>query len=299
MKIGIDVGGSHIGIALIKNDVDIIFKKDYNYTINEKIDNNFISNFIINSIKKTLEVNSLNITDITLVGIAFPGIVQNGIIIKSDNLNVYNLNLKDLLTKEFNVLVIIRNDAKCAALYEKKYGSLTQSTNSIFLTLGTGIGGAVFVNNTMLNYPTCNGFEVGHMVIHLNGKKCNCGRKGCFEKYASMKYLKENIKSYLNNHNLSGIEIKNIICRNTNPKIEKIINEYIDNLSIGIVNLINIFEPDTIAIGGSFSYYDDILLNKLIHNIKNNKTIFNTNLFPNIVLAKFKNEAGILGSIIK
>src|SRR5699024_532871 len=113
------------------------------------------------------------------------------------------------------------------------------------------------------------GCEFGHMIIEKNGRQCKCGKKGCFERYASMKILKDSIRSELGlDEKTRGQEIFDIIRNNNseNPnyeRIEKTVNEFIENLAIGISNLVNVFEPEAIGIGGSFVYFEEVLLNRL------------------------------------
>ena len=113
----------------------------------------------------------------------------------------------------------IRNDAKCAALAENKIGALKDYKRSIFLTLGTGIGGAVIINNELLDTGELPGCEFGHMVIQRDGIKCNCGKQGCFEKYASMKALKTNLRKNLGlDEKTRGQELLDIIRKNLKMK---------------------------------------------------------------------------------
>ena len=111
------------------------------------------------------------------------------------------------------------------------------------------------------------------MIIQKNGLECKCGKKGCFEKYASMKAFKDNLRKELGlNEKARGQDLLDIIRKNQdNPKIKRVINDYIDNLSIGISNIVNIFEPEVIGIGGSFVYFSDILLDKLKEQKKKNE----------------------------
>ena len=133
------------------------------------------------------------------------------------------------------------------------------------------------------------------MVLYKDGISCNCGRKGCFEKYASMSALKREICKELGLENINGEQLKNILEDETNPKINKIVDCYIEDLSVGIANIINIFEPEVISIGGSFTYYQDTLFKKLKDRISMEE-LFNKNNPPKIVLAKLKNDAGIIGA---
>jgi len=301
MKIGIDIGGSHIGIGLINDAGKIIKKieKDMSIGSNNENFNNILLNNLIELITELMDKSKVEISKIKLIGIAVPGTVSDTHIIKAENLHIKDLNIVSEINKYFNVPVNLRNDAKCAALAEKEYGSLKKSEDAVFLTIGTGIGGAVFLNGNLLRPKMYEGFEIGHMVIEKDGIKCNCGKCGCFEKYASMKALKDTIQKEYDKVDLTGQEIKVLIDENIETeKMQKIINEYIKNLSFGIANLINIFEPDTISIGGSFVYYKDILLSKLEEKLKEKNATFNGRKDIKIVLAKLKNDAGIIGATL-
>ena len=114
-----------------------------------------------------------------------------------------------------------------------------------------------------------------------------------------MKALKDKLQKELKNENLTGEELKELLLNNNNGKVEKVLDEYIENLSIGIANLINIFEPQTISIGGSFVFFKDILLDRLVRNLKEKNMLFNNQEPPKIITAKLKNNAGIIGSVIE
>lgn len=300
MKIGVDLGGSHIAVGLINNMGKIVAKeeKDIRLDMIQGEQYQDLVDLIIELINKVLEDNKTDITKISLIGLAIPGVVSDTHIIKASNLGIENFNIVSEINKYYNVPIKLRNDAKCAAMAEKNYGSLKKSQDAIFLTLGTGIGGAVFLNDELLKPKKHEGFEIGHMVIQKDGVQCTCGRKGCFERYASMKALKEQVAKELNLGQITGEEFKDVLEKNKeNAKVNEIIDEYIKNLSLGISNLINIFEPEKISIGGSFAYYQDILLEKLKKEIQNEK-IFASIELPKIVVAKLKNDAGIVGAVL-
>lgn len=143
--------------------------------------------------------------------------------------------------------------------------------------------------------------EIGHMTININGEKCTCGRFGCFETLASMKKLKDDIKEKLKlDSETTGKEIRELLEDiNTYNKVKHILDEYIHNLSEGLKNIINIFNPETISIGGSFAHYKDILLDKLIKEISGEESLFIKKNIPKIVIATLKNEAGIIGATIR
>ena len=294
MKIGIDLGGSHIAIGVINNEGFIVEKVEKRLLSKEKKNIKIaVESYIIENVKKLNKKYK-----ITEMGIAVPGTVCGTEIVKSVNLDVKNYKLIDNLKKQIDLPMKIRNDAKCAAIAECKIGALKNYKRSIFFTLGTGIGGAVIINGKLLDTGDLPGCEFGHIIIQKDGIKCNCGKNGCFEKYASMKALKNNLRNSLGlDENTRGQELLDMIRKNQEDKrIKKIVDEYIEYLSIGMSNLINVFEPEAIGIGGSFVYFSDVLLDKLKSNIQNKKYLFNNRKELIIVPAALGNDAGIIGS---
>ena len=230
-----------------------------------------------------------------------PGIVKESKIKYSVNLGISNYDLKDILKKEFpNIDIHIKNDAKCAGLAEKNLGALKKFDDCIFICLGTGIGGASFYNGKLITPKRSSGFEFGHMIIQKNGEICRCGSKGCFEIYGSMRRFKNDIRACLNfSEEIEGEKLLNSIKENLKKeKIINVINEYIENLCIGISNIVDLLEPEAICIGGSFVYYKDILLEKLKKELYNSDYIFYKENMPQIVVAELGNDAGIIGSAL-
>lgn len=299
-KIGIDLGGSHIAIGVI----------DKNGKILEKTEKR-LKGIITAEVKKVIEETIFETVEkyrkeykIDEIGIAIPGTVNKNEVIKSVNLGLKNYKIVDVLNKKINIPIKIKNDAKSAAIAESNFGSLKGYNRVLFLTLGTGIGGAVIINNKLLDTGDLPGCEIGHMVIEKDGLECNCGRKGCFEKYASMKAFKNNLRKTLGyDENFSGKELLALI-KNTKKEdknynvINKIKQEYIEYLSIGLANLINIFEPEVIGIGGSFVYFEDVLLDDLKNEIISKDMLFNKRKEINIQTAVLGNEAGIIGAVL-
>lgn len=296
MKIGIDLGGSHIGIGLVQDNGQILEKQEIEIFSKEQIEQQ-IESTIVEKIDLLRKKHGITIDNIETIGIASPGTVLHGIILKAENLELENYPIVEILKKHFDVPIFLKNDAKCAALCELEYGSLKPYENSVFLSIGTGIGGAVIWNHELLVPTKYPGFEVGHMTIEKGGRDCKCGKKGCFERYASIVALKnEIISKYQLQQLLTGKQLLDFIKEHEKEsKMQQILEQYIEDLSIGLANLINIFEPDAICIGGSFIYYEDIILEKLKEKLKSNQLLFNDSM-PNIMLATMKNDAGIIGA---
>ncbi len=297
MNIGIDLGGSHIGIGLIDNG-EIKYKLEKDIYENEKGKENILTliNTLINEI---LQKNNIEKGNIEIIGIACPGIEENGIIKKANNLNIEYFELQTEMQAIYpEVKINVRNDAKSAAIAEKRYGVLSQYDNAVMLTIGTGIGGAVFYNNELLKGNRSEAFEIGHMVIEKNGSTCSCGNKGCFEAYASITCLKQRLVRDLNiDYELAGPAIVEIL-KQKDIVTEQILDEYIDSLAVGLANIINIFEPQAIALGGSIVFYKDLIMDKLLIKLRKEEYVFNEDAIPDILMAKLNNDAGMIGSTI-
>lgn len=299
MKIGIDLGGSHIGVGIIQGG-KVVYKVEKDLKDKEKGEENILK-LIILEINSIISQNNLKLEEIEKIGISCPGIVEKGVIRRANNLKIEKTEIEDKLKKVFkNINIQVRNDAKCAALAEKEYGTLHGYNDSIMLTIGTGIGGAVFYNGSLLEGKKSSAFELGHMIINKNGEKCSCNSKGCFEAYASIGNLRKKVQKELKiEKEITGVELVKILKnKDKNKTIDIILKDYINNLAIGIANLINIFEPEIIALGGSIVYYEDIILQELKDILEKEEYIFNKNNIPKIVMARLNNDAGMIGATI-
>lgn len=294
MKIGIDLGGSHIGIALINENNVIVEKNEMDIEKRENIENEILAviDYYINKFKQSNQIE--------LIGIASPGNPNNKDLCISNivNLGIKKLDLSNIYHK-YNIPIKLKNDSKSAGLAEFKYGSLKKYKDAVFLCLGTGIGSAVFLNGNLLQANKYVGFELGHIVIEKNGEQCNCGKKGCFETYCAMKRFKEKAKKILNITNITSEALQEEIKKNkNNEEIAKLIDEYINNLIIGLSNVIDIFEPEAISFGGSFVYFKDLFYEKLVKEMHKRRYTFNKDDVPEIVLAELQNDAGMIGAVI-
>lgn len=300
IRIGVDIGGSHVGVGVIKNGnlIDmsgIDLSKQDKQNIKEAL-----VNHILELINEVLDDTQLSISEIEMIGIAAPGTIKDNIIVKSPNLGLFKFDIISELQKTINLPMQIRNDSKCAAIAEKYYGSLKDADDCVFLCMGTGIGAAVFIGGKLLEPKRYAGFEIGHMVIVKDGLQCNCGKRGCFETYASMRALKRNIAEVLEiDNDFTGRYLNEKLLDFNNEKIEKVIDEYLDYLKVGLCNIIDIFEPEVISLGGSFAYYEDNpIFKKLLDKLKEPNSTYNQESSPEIKVAKFKNDAGIIGATV-
>ena len=324
MKIGIDLGGSHIGIGLLNNDNRIVNK------IEKDIDE--IGRYekqILKFIDEQIEILKKN-NRIDLIGIATPGNIKGNCMENLVNLGIKRLDFSGLIEKNKDIIFQINNDSKAAGVAEMEYGALRKYKDAVFLCLGTGIGSAVFLNGKLLKANKNIGFELSHMIIDKNGLKCNCGKRGCFETYCSIKRFKENIANILNLKESSSEEINEILEKimitDKNGKdsillnllgnetsivygklciseqdvlrVREVVEQYISDLIIGLSNIIEIFEPEAICLGGSFVFFKNIFYNKLVEEMNKRKYVFNKDNLPKIILAELKNDAGIIGAVL-
>lgn len=308
-------GGSHIAMGIVENGkiikkIENKINQIDNFNITEILEQTILEN-IIKLSNQVIETEIKN-KKIESIGIAVPGTVNETSICKCVNLGIKNYSIVkrlntlfidyQVLFEQLPIKINLQNDAKCAAIAENEYGVLKDYQNSIFLTLGTGIGGATIINNKLLKGSKVSGYEFGHMIIEKEGLECNCGKKGCFELYGSMKKFKNDLKTSLNLNEFTTsrqlvelLKYDKALNRN-DEKIKKVVQEYTENLGIGISNLINIFEPDVIGIGGSFAYFEEFLIEKLKEKILSGNLLFNKRDDIIIKSAILKNDAGIIGA---
>lgn len=295
MKIGIDMGGSHVAIGIVNENGKIIekFEKDIK-TVGDQAKAE-ISTYIIEIISKIKEKHNIE-----KIGIGSPGTPRDGVLTNLINLKIKEFDISSILMEHFDIPVLLKNDAKCAGLAEKTYGALKEYQDAVFLCLGTGIGASVFMNGKELKPIQNPGMEIGHMVIDKNGIKCNCGKTGCFETLCSIKRLKDKLIDEMNlSKEVSSKELLEILkWRAKEENIKKILEEYIDNLNIGLSNIIDIFAPQAICLGGGFVYFEEILYKPFLEKYYNERKSFYKDRIPNIKLALLGNDAGIIGATI-
>jgi glucokinase len=260
-----------------------------------------IVKIIIDLLNKVIEESNVDLNDIEFIGIASPGTISDNKIVQATNLGLENFDLIAELQKYINLPMQIKNDSKCAALAEKHYGNMRDYEDCVFICIGTGIGGAAFLKGEMLVPKRFSGFEFGHMIINKGGRQCSCGKRGCFETYASIRAFRNKVAEVLDiDNDFSGQYLREQLLDFNNEKVKEVVDQFIEDLSTGICNLIDMFEPEIVVLGGSFSYYEgNPVYDRLLEKIKDKNSRFNSMAMPKIELAKLKNDAGIIGATIR
>lgn len=307
--IGVDIGGTKIAAGLITKD-GYILHKDSILTLRQRNYSDIIkdiSNLVLNVVNK----GGTNIEDVEYIGIGTPGTVnsEEGKVIYCNSLNFNNIFIRDELQKHIKLPVFVDNDANCAAIAESILGSAREFKNSITLTIGTGIGCGIVIDGKIFRGYNSAAGEAGHMVIEVDGKQCSCGRKGCFEVYASatalisdtkkaaLKYP-ESIINKLVEGDLALIDGKTAFDAADSGDTAGImvINNYIKYLAEGTVNLINVLRPEVVVIGGGLSAQGENLMKPLRKLVE--KSIYGGNNLPKTIIkaASLVNDAGIIGA---
>lgn len=308
LNVGIDIGGTNIGAGLVDKDLNIVYRVEIPTETNKGYD--YIEGKVIEIIEEMiLQSSKLNGT-IDSIGIGIPGISNpTGDYVRyCPNLNWKDVPLGKNLRSRFNIRINIENDATVAGIAEAALGVMKGYPNSVFITLGTGIGGGMIINHKAYTGSHGVGAEIGHMIVGENFYDCNCGNNGCLETFASstaiQKYVINEIENGFTNTILlekknKGQEINTKLIFESARLGDKLSNQAVDRmvkyLTIGIVNIINIIDPDIIAIGGGVAKAGGFLLDK-INDLLPKYILFKELNFGKVKLAKLGNDAGIIGA---
>jgi glucokinase len=284
--IGIDLGGTKIAAAA-SDECGCILSEIIVPTEAQKGKKQVVLNIV-----KAIEClrHSLKST-ISKIGIGVPGPIdyKKGLVINPPNLPGWKkVNLKEELSKFFKVPIFIDNDANCAALGEALFGAGRRANDFIYITVSTGIGGGIIIDRKI--YRGANGAagEFGHMVIDPGGYKCGCGNYGDLEAMASGTSIKTR-----SGEDAMAIHIK---AQQGDKKAIKVINETAYYLGIGIANLVNIFNPELVVVGGGLSNMGELLLAPVRKEF-NKHALSLPKKSVKIVRAKLRARAGLLGAI--
>ncbi|MBE6600312.1 MAG: ROK family protein [Ruminococcaceae bacterium] len=314
-RIGIDLGGTNIAAGLVNEEYKIVAKLS-TPTITERGAEAIVDD-IASLCKKICVENGIDISEIAAIGIASPGAIDsaNGVVKYANNLPFSYLPITKMVSEKTGVVdVRVENDANAAAWGEAVAGAAKGATHSVMITLGTGVGGGVIIDGKI--YSGFNGIagELGHIVIEHDGKHCSCGRRGCWESYSSATGLINMTKEKLEECAREGratvmtelVEKKGKVSgvtafeamRMGDAAGREVVDTYISYLACGLTNMVNIFQPEVISIGGGVSNEGQSLVEAVLPTIR--KEQYGGNLPPltDIRIAKLKNDAGIIGAAL-
>lgn len=310
--IGIDLGGTNIVASVVNEKYEIISTDKTPTNSPRPADEVFddIARVCLSAVEKA----GLKMDDIASVGMGTPGTVNgDGVIEFANNLAFNNVPARLMLSQRLGVAadkVFLENDANCAALGEAYAGVGNGAKNFVAVTLGTGVGSGIIVDGKIVNGINFAGGECGHMVIVVDGEQCSCGRKGCWEAYASatalIRQTKKAMEEYPDSllHQLAEKEGK-VSGRTAFDAMRlgdiagiKVVNKYIKYVACGIINIVNALQPEIICVGGGICNEGDTLMDPLRRFVQAERYSIHSKIQTEIVKAQLGNDAGVIGAAI-
>lgn len=306
--LGIDIGGTNIACGIVNDNCEIIARSKVK--TNAPRPYGEILSDIIRGAKLACEEAGISPSELDSVGIGCPGTCNQdtGAVEYSNNLGFGNVPLRPDVEKALGVKTFLGNDADAAAYGEYCAGAAKGAENAVVITLGTGVGSGIIIGGKIYSGSNFAGGEIGHTVISVDGRPCTCGRKGCFEAYSSATGLMNITRDYAEKYpaSLMAKLIKQdgrISARTAYAAMKQgdeagriVTDEYVKYLAVGIANVINIFQPDVLCIGGGVCNEGNTLLVPLKKAVKEQVYSKNSAKKTEIVICSLGNDAGIIGA---
>ena len=315
-RIGIDLGGTNIAAGLVNENYEIVAKSSVPTRAAERTQEEIAA--VMGELCFTLCAQAgVKMEEVEAIGVASPGIADhdNGVVVYTNNLPLLDFPVCKLLSEMTGVASVhVENDANAAAWGEAVAGAAKGTTNSVMITLGTGVGGGIIIDNKVYSGFNAAGAELGHIVIEYEGRPCSCGRKGCWEAYSSATGLinmtREKIEECMRTGRPSAmIEMseggKTVSGRTSfnamragDEAASEVVDMYIRYLACGLINIVNIFQPEVISLGGGISNERENLLKPLMPFITAQQ--YGAGAVPqtDIRIAQLGNDAGIIGAAL-
>lgn len=314
-RIGVDLGGTNIAAGIVNEEGKILFRSSIPTGADRPAE--AIVEDMASLCSSLIKDASISIDDIEAVGIATPGAANHddGVVEYANNLPFSKFPLAETFKSFFPVSkVSIENDANAAAWGEAKVGAAKGTERSIMITLGTGVGGGIVIGDTIYSGFNYAGAELGHIVIVVGGRPCSCGRNGCWEAYSSATALVRMTKEKIAECKASGratlmaemAESRGKVSGRTSfdamragdEAAKEVVDAYINYLACGIANIINIFHPEVLSIGGGISNEKENLLGPLLPLVRAQTGAASNAQETEIRIATLGNEAGIIGAAL-
>lgn len=308
VRIGIDLGGTFVKAGVVDEQKEILGKASAETGLPRPAEE--IADTIRDVVLAALGEAERTLDDVETVGIGTPGAVNDdGVVEFSPNLDFHDVPLRDLVEARLGKPTFIGNDANCAAIGEQCAGCGEGVPNFVAVTLGTGVGGGILLDGKLLTGINGAAGEIGHMTLEADGIPCACGRKGCFEQYASANALVRQTREAMEQdrgsvlweltegdpENVNGIVIFQA-ARAGDETALAVLDRYESWLAAGLADLVNIFQPDVLCIGGGISKEGEYLLAPVREKVAELRYTKHSKKQTRIVAATLGNDAGIIGA---
>lgn len=308
-RVGVDLGGTNISVGVVDSNFNIIGRGKIKTNAPRPAEEIFDD--IAKAVKLAVDDARLDMDSISVIGVGTPGSVdkESGDIEYANNLHFNKVPAKKMLEERTGKPCFFANDASCAALGELYAGAGKGFKDLVAVTLGTGVGSGIIIDGKLFRGSNSAGGEIGHTVINVNGIPCNCGRNGCWESYASATALiAQTKKAMLENPeskmwNCAGGNIDSVsgrtafdAMRMSDSAAKLVVDEYIYYVAVGVVNIINVFQPEVLCIGGGICNEGETLLAPIREAFEKEKYSKHSQKQTKICKAQLGNEAGIIGA---
>ncbi len=307
--IGVDLGGTNIAVGLVDLDSKRILEKKSIKTNAPRSVDSIVADMRCIALQLCDRVG-IKLHKVEWIGIATPGVVKNGVVISAPNLGWKDAELGKIMGELTGRPTFVANDANCAAYAEAVWGCGVGEPSLVAITLGTGVGGGIVIDGKI--WEGINGFaaEIGHMVVEADGRQCACGKRGCLEAFCSASALVKEAKRMMQLYpdsmlwelaegdinRMNGV-FPFVAQRRGDVAATQVVNDFINYLAIGIANIINVFQPSVVCVGGGISGEGDNLMVPLRQRLK--YTSFGTHESrTRVEVAKYRNDAGIIGAAL-
>lgn len=310
-RIGVDLGGTNISAGVIDDKLEIIGRGKLKTNCPREAE------LILADVAKAVELAAadagIGMKDVVSIGIGTPGSVNKttGYIEYANNLDFDKVPAKQILEARLKKTVYLDNDANCAALGEAVAGVGRGVSSFVAITLGTGVGSGIVLDGKIVTGVNDGAGEMGHMVIVADGERCTCGRRGCWERYASATALIQQTKDAMHHDmdskmwELVGGDINRVSGRTSfdamragDKTAKKVVDKYIFYLAVGIINIVNALQPEIICIGGGIGHEKENLLVPLRKYVARERYSIHADRQTEILSAQLGNDAGIIGAAL-
>lgn len=308
--VGVDVGGTNLVAGLVDEKGRILNKTSC--PVDKAMNDVELCRELVCLSRKAVELGGKGLDEIEAVGVGLPGQVDNekGVVVRTTNMPFCNTPFRELFQSEWNIPVYLGNDANCAAVGEYMSGAAKDCDPVVMVTIGTGLGGGMVSKGKLFTGFANSGLEVGHMIVEPEGVQCKCGNRGCWEQYGSASALIRLTQQEMGQNPESKLwelcqgDLAKVVGRTAfdgarlgDPAAKRVLSVYLDGLSVGLINLVNILQPEVICLGGGVSNAeDDLLLNPLRERVKQGS--FDKTMPTRLERASLGNDAGVIGAAL-
>ena len=307
-RIGIDIGGTNIKAGVVNDQYEIVASAWCKTRLPRPSQEILMD--MARMAREAAEKAGLTMDDIASVGIGIPGTcnADTGVVEYACNVQFENVPVRDIMHGLLGKDIYIENDANAAALGEALAGAAKGAQSAVCITLGTGVGGGIIIDGRIYGGFNFAGAELGHIVINEGGELCGCGRQGCWEAYASATALINQTRRAMVNHpeskmweiagDLDKVDGRTAFdgMRAEDAVASQVVDTYIQHIACGLINVINIFQPEVLCIGGGICKEGETLMKPLREHIERERYSKYSTHQTRLCVAQLGNDAGIIGA---